>query len=200
MKLTKAELLAAHVRRDWQTLWTAAIPAAKYAVWRMLRKGHLHTSRVEEDVTQDALLAAGQAVRLWNPAKGALSTWVVTYVQQKLLNGMRTARADMVGGRESGLPVVSMHEEEIEFAYDDPPEGFNTPEKEVEKQQAAERVAAVLKGMPDDSAELVKCLYGIGQRREGWAQYAARKGISLRTVATRRSKTLRALSQGTRLA
>lgn len=206
MKLTKAELMAAHERQDWQTLWAAAIPLAKLALRRELLKGKLLF--IGDDLAQEAMLAVGEAVRLWNPCKGAFSTWVVASAQRRVQNSMQAAVTGMIGGRKNGYPVESMHTEqghedvfmddemldrgiEATLAYEQPPAGFRDPLEEVSTLQSIAWADSFLGTVSPATKELLRALFGIGQVKETQVQYAKRARLPLRTVKRHLARVLR---------
>lgn len=210
MNLTKDDLKAAHVRQDWSTLWLAAIPLAKLSLKRLMEQGRLDPVHIGGDLLQDALLAAGEAVRLWQPDKGAFSTWVMAYIRRRALNSIQAASTGMVGGRQHGPLVASLHgvhredtlfhEDETQdsgvealLTYEDPPQGLRDPAEEAGALQAQEWVAAALDALDADDIELVSSLYGIGLARQTLREYATRRGRRLGGVYVQLKRVLNSL-------
>lgn len=90
-RLTDDQLKIAHALEDWDALWLAAEPLVKFAMSE-LRCG-------DEDALQEARVAAGTAVRSWNPVKGAFSTHVTTYARQAILDWLRGEAGRGIGSR-----------------------------------------------------------------------------------------------------
>jgi RNA polymerase sigma factor (sigma-70 family) len=202
-RLSHAELVAARTRQDWDLLWEQAIPLAKLAVRRLMEEGLLDPYHSREDLMQDAMLAAGMAVRKWQPEKGAFSTWVMVRVRGAALDSITAAATGMVGGRRSGVTVVSMHgeghtsyaeneEEDAEFALEYPvvPEGLGDPAEEASNLQTHSHVEALIGSLPEKDADMLKRIYGLGFPKETIAQYAARERLALRTVKYRLANAL----------
>lgn len=205
-RLSHAELAAARQRQDWGLLWEQAIPLAKLAVRRLMEKGSLAPGQSTEDLMQDALLAAGLAVRKWQPEKGAFSTWVMARARGQVLDSLAACNSGMIGGRRSGLPVVSMHgegstayegeddaEDAAELQYEHTPEGLGDPLEEAARVEAGEQALLRLASLPADAEELVASLYGVGRTKETVEQFARRKRLAIRTVKYRLADALSAL-------
>lgn len=210
MKLTKADLKAAYARQDWHTLWLAAMPLGKLTVRRLMEQGRLDPSHASEDLLQDAMVAAGESVRLWIPEQGAFSTWVVSYVRRRVLNSIQAATTGMVGGRKKGVHVVSMHgspEEENTFqedepqevgieaalVYDNPPDGFRDPAEEADVLKNGSLTERLLALIPEDDEELVRSLFGVKQTKETQRKYARRNGLTQPEVHRRLETVLESL-------
>lgn len=212
MNLTKADLKAAHARKDWQTLWLAAMPLVKLAMRRLMERGYLDPSHSSEDLLQDAAVAAGETVRLWDPAKGAFSTWVMLRVTEKVRNSAQAANTGMIGGRQNGLPVVSLQElaseencldedgilecgQEESLVYADPPEGFGSPEEAAIKQDQAELAAWIVASASPTDADLLQHIFGLGGVPQmPQAQYARHIGVLRSTVRWRLLNILQQLA------
>jgi len=211
MKLNHDELMLARKTESWETLWLQAVPLARLTVRRLKEHGTLDPSYLNEDLLQDALLAAGEAIRSWDPRKGRFSTWVMAYTRGTLLKKVASAATGMVGGRDNGYFVTSMHgwqdtsnalelDESTEFgaeatlAYEEPPEGFRDPCEEVVLMQEKEQLAQLLQRLPQKYSEMLSCVYGIDGLAETQEEYSKRKGIPLRTVKWQLSRGLQALA------
>lgn len=195
------ELVQLFDRKDWKTLWKIMQPMVKHAVKRCMQEG-LDPFYVRDDLMQEAYLAAWEALPRWNAFEAGLQTWVRENVRGAVLKANTRESTGMIGGRDSGPLVVSMHGEtsdddgsddeqdvlsgaEATLAYKDPPEGFGDPAEEIE-----DLAAALLLQVPKEDQDMVRRLCGIGVSRETQEQYAAREGTSQRTI-TRRVNALR---------
>jgi DNA-directed RNA polymerase specialized sigma24 family protein len=78
-KLSNEELQAALIAGDFNLLWEAAAAPAKAAVTGMLMRGEVEGEK--DELVGEAYLAAGKAVRKWEPAKGSFATWIGAYVK-----------------------------------------------------------------------------------------------------------------------
>ncbi len=211
MTLTKEQLVAARAAQDWTTLWEAAIPLAKLTVRRLMEYGDLDPAHSTSDLMQDALLAAGEAVRLWEPEKGAFSTWIPAYAKRRILNSIQAAATGMVGGRQNGLFTVSMHGEprvenpfrqdenrdsgiEACLVYEENPEGLRDPSVEAEVLDFVQLVRQMLESLEPEEAEMLKCLFGIGGLTETRESYAKHEGIPLRSLERKLAETLKKLA------
>ena len=76
-RLTDAELRIALDRQDWNTLWFAAEPWIRFAMAEL--------GCGDEDALQEGRLAAGLAVRSWDPDRHAFSTHITSRVRFALL-------------------------------------------------------------------------------------------------------------------
>lgn len=106
-RLTDEQLQTARALEDWDTLWLAADPWIKFAMSE-LRCG-------DEDALQEARLAAGQAVRSWDPAVVAFSTHVNTYARGAILNWLQAQQTAGVGSRRvaaegAALDTISLQD------------------------------------------------------------------------------------------
>ncbi len=77
-KLTHEELWDAQARGDFDLLWTAAERHVAGTVIGMLRRGDVEGEK--DDLIGEGNLAAGLAVKCWNPLVAAFSTHVSLFV------------------------------------------------------------------------------------------------------------------------
>jgi|ADGO01.1.fsa_nt_gi hypothetical protein len=80
-KLTHAELAAAQERGDWDLLWAQAMPLVKMVVGRMGRNGSVRSEDADDDLLQQGMLIAGDAMRAWRPLECAFSTHITNRVR-----------------------------------------------------------------------------------------------------------------------
>ncbi len=90
-RLTAEQLIKAHALQHWNTLWLAAEPLVKFAMAEL--------GCGDDDAWQTGRLAAGGAIRTWNPARGAFSTHIATQVRGALLKWLNEQRTGGVGSR-----------------------------------------------------------------------------------------------------
>lgn len=181
-KYTTSELAQIYDKKDWATLWKIMQPMVKYAVRRCIQEG-LDPFYVREDLMQEAYLAAWECLPRWNAFESSLQRWVYQNVRRAALDENRRQSSGMVGGRDSGFDVVSMHADTAD-------EDGSDEEQELSYGLEARLAADVedpigewlLKAIPAEDREMVRRLAGIGVPRETQDEYAAAEGVSLRTV------------------
>lgn len=195
-KYSTQELVQLFDSKDWKTLWKIMQPMVKHAVKRCMQEG-LDPFYVRDDLMQEAYLAAWEALPRWNAFEGGLQTWVSANVRGAVLKANTRESTGMVGGRDSGPLVISMHGEspdddgsedeqgvlagpEAALIYKDPPEGFDDPSEEVE-----DLATALLRQVPAEDRDMVRRLCGIGVQAETQEEYARKEDISRRTVVGR---------------
>jgi len=66
-----------------------------------------------------------------------------------------------------------------------PPEGYGDPADEASKEELRQEVESALDTLPGEEQELVRSIHGWGRFSETREQYAARVGVSVRTVTRR---------------
>lgn len=195
-KYTTQELVEIYDRKDWVTLWKIITPMVKHAVRRCMQEG-LDPFYVRDDLMQEAYARAWEALPRWNPRLAGLQTWVRENVRIAVTDTNRRERSGMIGGRDSGPLVVSMHGEtpeedggddeqgvlsgpEASMVYKDPPEGFGDP-----NEAADDLLEDLLSQVPSEDRDMVRRLCGIKVPSETQAEYALKEGISRRTVVGR---------------
>lgn len=195
-RYTTEELVQLFDKKDWNTLWKIVTPMVKHAVKRCMQEG-LDPYYVRDDLMQEAYLAAWEALPRWNAFEAGLQTWVHEKVRSAVLNANTRAITGMVGGRDNGAFVVSMHGEspdddgsddeqsitsgtEASLTYKDPPEGFGDPSEEVD-----DLLEDLLSRVPLDDRDMVRRLCGIGVEPETQEQYASVDGTTVGAVKMR---------------
>lgn len=198
-KYTNDELVQLFDKKDWKTLWKVMQPMVKHAVKRCMQEG-LDPFYVRDDLMQEAYLAAWEALPRWNAFEGGLQTWVRENVRGAVLKARTRESSGMIGGRDNGPLVVSMHGEspdddggddeqgvlaghEAAMVYKDPPAGFGDPADEVD-----DLVTDLLNRVPKKYQDMVRRLCGIGVPQETQEQYAHTAGITQQAVAMRLAK------------
>jgi DNA-directed RNA polymerase specialized sigma24 family protein len=192
-KYTTEELAKLYDTKDWETLWKIVTPMVKHAVRRCMQEG-LDPHYVRDDLMQEAYLAAWEALPRWNAFEAGLQTWINQKVRSAVLNVNSRQSSGMIGGRDSGRYVVSMHGETPEedlssndeqgislapeawLTYTDPPEGLGDPAIEADD---------LLGDVPVKHRDMIRRLCGIGVPCETEAEYAAKEGLSVRAVEER---------------
>lgn len=175
-QLRADELRAAKADEDYKLLWAQALPLVKYALRKLQSRG----IRLTDDLLQDCNLAAGQAVRRWNPNKGEFATWIIARVRGAAWNHQRRERSGMVGGRDAPGHTVT-YEEELSGGDDD------DILKELHIEDAQEAVIHGLANMAlPDNADLLRYRFGLfGGKSSSVAELAELYGVGQRTMERR---------------
>lgn len=194
-RYTNAELARLVDTRNWAALWPIVESMVKHEVKRCMQDG-LDPFYVRDDLMQEAYLAAWQALPTWRPFESVLRKWVGVKVRSAVLNANIAVSNGMIGGRDSGLDVVSMHAETVDggdggddeqgslsgpeasIVYEKPPEGFEDPAEQPEHEELLELV-------PAKDRDMVRRLCGLGVPAETQEEYAMIEGIPRPTIATR---------------
>ena len=95
---TPEDLLAAG---DFTALWSKALPLVKWQLGRMVQSGQLQSQYLTDDLIQQCSLAVGKALRRWDPAKGAFSTFMVQSIRSAAADNIRRETYGIDGGREA---------------------------------------------------------------------------------------------------
>jgi DNA-directed RNA polymerase specialized sigma24 family protein len=109
-KFTHAELAAAQQRGDWALLWQQAMPLVKLTVGRML-KSKERDEDVADDMIQQGMLIAGEAMRAWKPMECAFSTWIGNRVRDDLLVHAGVQANNGVGSHMQKPVILSLGDE-----------------------------------------------------------------------------------------
>lgn len=168
-----------------EPLWLQAQALVDGLLHSLARDGLLRYSDITDDLRQDALLAAGEAIPRFDPAKAAFSTYIVAWMRGAILTARRKeARGGITGSWE--MPVhTAMTDRESGVLVEDllAMASSHSPEDLAGVQQVRERVRLALSQVGSDrEREAVARVYGIGCEAEGAAGYAARVGVPQRTV------------------
>ena len=177
-QLDAAELQALRKARDWQRLWVAALPLVKLTITRLISSGRITTDQATDDLLQEGNLAAGRAIRSWDPDKGAFSTWVMRAAHGAMLDHLRRASSGMVGGRAARGGTSTLIEEAIEDdgTFEEAPEALQRMQESMQLRVSI----ASLKSVQD--RELIKRYYGLGCEAEQLKDIASKWGFPLRTI------------------
>lgn len=186
-RLSAHELRAARKAQDWNTLWEQSLPIVKFAISSMVRGG-MDRHHCTDDTLQEASLAAGKAVRTWDPSKGEFSTWIVKRATGAIRNHINRERNGLIGGRDAYVATVEMQEE-------------RAPDLEAKSAlgdlEGAERIRLVrdLLFRASDNPldyEIVAYRFGFaGYPVQTMNEIARRVRLPLRTVERRLAKALR---------
>jgi RNA polymerase sigma factor (sigma-70 family) len=217
MRLTTNELALARDAEDWSTLWTAAIPWVKFVISSMGRQGliswpHARRARKElrKEVLQEGSLAAGGAIRNWDPDIAAFSTYICLRVRGDLINYLNEQKAQGLGTRwlaetDQDVELVTIHadpeedEDGEEIAPYEPtyadtghvPEDLADPETELERQAQPAGLRGLLARLAPEDAANLRDFYGISISTDAEQapseptsirDWAARKGLSRMTA------------------
>jgi RNA polymerase sigma-70 factor, ECF subfamily len=124
-----------------------------------------------DDVVEDTFYQAWRQASRYEPARGAVSTWIVTIARSRALDRLRSRRRL----REEPLTPVVLLDELKDSAFPDPAAG-------AEETERRERVAEALRELPAEQREVLELAYfgGLSQ-----TEIAERTGQPLGTVKTR---------------
>lgn len=195
-KYSTDELVKLYDDKDWATLWKIVTPMVKHAVRRCMREG-LDPYYVRDDLMQEAYLAAWEALPRWNAFEAGLQTWIHANVRGAVLKANTREVTGMVGGRDNGGYVVSMHGEspdddgsddeqglvaapEALLVYKDAPEGFGDPAEEADGW-----ASVLLSKLPAKYRDMVRRLCGLGVPAETQEEYARRESTTKKAVELR---------------
>jgi len=201
-------LAAEHAFGNFEALHPTALGYVNLTLKRMIARGLMAQEQIDEDLIQEANLAALESCRSWVPWQSQLGSWAEVCVRgtvQKYLTGASTG---MIGGRDSGYVVLSENLPLEQVELDDPatiadalsytpvraraaphgeeaPEGLGDPMDEAARLQGQERARWLIATLEPDDREMVRAIYGIECAPEEQHVYAARKGLAYRTVKRR---------------
>jgi hypothetical protein len=105
-RLTHSQLAAAQDRGDWTLLWRQVESTVKLVVGRMARNNAIRAEDVE-DMQQEGMLIAGEAVKTWRPFECALPTHVGNQVRWRLIEFSGRERNHGIGSHEQQAAVLS---------------------------------------------------------------------------------------------
>jgi DNA-directed RNA polymerase specialized sigma24 family protein len=208
-RLTDAELRIALDRQDWNTLWLAAELWVKF-VMASLQCG-------DEDALQEGRLAAGLAIRSWNPARGAFSTHVASQVRGALLNWCNSHATAGVGSRRQAaddipISVISLHDPALSpgnfdltddaearpthqdnLTYDDI-DDFNSINALIQTLDVRGQLLTALDRLPSDESKFLREV----MRHGGVTAFAKAVGLAHSTVSEKVFRIVQKLSDGLR--
>lgn len=81
------ELCRARDAEDWNALWLEARTIVNAVVGSMYAANEIHNAE-REDVLQEGYLAAGSAIRSWEPIEGTFNTWVTRITRGCILKSL----------------------------------------------------------------------------------------------------------------
>ncbi len=123
---------------------------------------------IAEEVTQDAFLNLWRKASQYDPARGTLGSWLLTFVRHRAIDALRS------GARR-----------ERNVGLDGPAEYLEAPEHthaEVAHREDSRTAHRLVEELPDDQREVIELAYFAGMTQ---GQIAARVGIPLGTVKGR---------------
>ncbi len=170
-KYSHEELWAAQSRGDYQLLWAAAERHVASTVIGMLKRGDVEGEK--DDLIGEGNLAAGLAVRKWNPLEAALSTHVSLHVYRAVM------RYVMKQGRHSVQVVDGVSVEDL-------------PDQEAKSAAEMADTACVrelLTGLSHAERKLISRYFGIGQEEMTSTELAVAHDVPSRTMR----RTIRAI-------
>ena len=150
---------------DHKALWTKALPLTKYAISGLIRSGRLSKEQSDDDFFQECCIAAGNAVRRWDPGRASFSRWVIYSV--------RNAALDLLAGRKR-----------FHYSYDDERTAGERPAVEslLSKKEERTAIRAALNLMSPKYREMLERRYGIGRPEESVADIARSLGVARMSV------------------
>jgi RNA polymerase sigma-70 factor, ECF subfamily len=124
-----------------------------------------------DDVVEDTFYQAWRQASRYQPARGAVSTWIVTIARSRALDRLRSRRRL----REEPLTPVMVLDELTDGVNPDPATG-------AEDAELRERVVEAIRALPPEQREVLELAYygGLSQ-----TEIAERTGQPLGTVKTR---------------
>jgi hypothetical protein len=192
--MNEKELLAAREAEDWNALWSEAIPR----VWYMARELKHEKNK---DLIAAGTLAAGEAVRTWDPAKGTFTTHINFRVRRAMLDHLRLRAMGDIGfprpRPEQKIQVLSVNPPDFEVLSESPgdwkpeltygdaveiPGGYGDPGEALQRSTATDDVQAILSYNDEETGRLLRALYGVGEPEVATPEYAARTGLGERRV------------------
>lgn len=208
---TQEDLAVYRALGDWEKLWEATIPLVKMQYGRMVRAGTVPEpeSKGDDHWLQEMLLIAGEAMRRWDPQKGAYSTFIVSAVRLGVRNSMeREGRCGVTADHGVSITVLSVEDTRPGTVPDDDaadddgtfsaalsyggvvergsppqgdaPEGLRDPAEEASRLELQARLVAALATLPIEEREVL-----LAVQTESAPAYAERTGIPLRSVERR---------------
>lgn len=186
-RLTDAQLETARALEDYETLWLAADPIVKFAM--------AERNCGDEDALQEGRLAAGLAIRSWDPAKGAFSTHIANAALGAITNWLNQEATGGIGSRrvasEGFAPdTVSLYDpadgadedderptrlDRLTYQDLDNPTEFEALAQSGELQNMADRM---LRFLPDEDAQFFRAVTKAGGVR-AFAKAANRTPMSV---------------------
>lgn len=149
-------------------LWLHVTPLVVNVAKRLQRAEQTPSAELL-DLIQEGSIAAGQAVKSWDPDKGALSTWVVARARGAMLDYARSpkARSGGVVGTQEELRAATI------------PAGRNAEIESEEESEDAEIVRAAMRSLSPRSRQLVRDYWYTGLTLK---EIAERDGVSTTTI------------------
>lgn len=207
-KMTHDELAYQHALGHYELLHPEALGYVNLTLKRMIARGLLAQEQINEDLVQEASLAAMEACRTWQPFISTLGSWVENWVRGISTNYLIAQSTGMIGGRRSGYVVLSESTPLEQVEPDDPatiadsvsytpvrrkhaphgedaPEGLGDPMDEAARQQEQELARKLVATLSPDDRDLVRSLFGIGQPQELLLEYCRRVGEPYRSAKRR---------------
>jgi RNA polymerase sigma factor (sigma-70 family) len=190
---TQEELAVYRMLGEWDKLWEATVPLVKSEYGRMVRLGHV------PEPQDKGMLIAGEAMRKWDPAKGAWSTYLVSHLRTALPMAVRKDGRGGITARDYGasVNVVSLQDQrpgvdansddpdddgtyDATLAYAESPQDLGDPVEEASRIEVQTRLAVALASLPVEEREAL-----IATQIETQEAYATRIGVPFITVRRR---------------
>lgn len=204
-QMTHEDLSYEHALGNFEALHPEALGYVNLTLKRMIERGLMGQDQINDELVQEARLAALEACRSWQPFISTLGSWVEVKIRSTVQDHLRYAASGQIGGRDSGYPVLSENTPLEQVEPDDPatladslsytpvrrrhaphgeeaPEGLGNPEDEAARLQEQEIARRLVGTLTPDEQDLVRALFGIDCPQESQLEYARRQQLPLRTV------------------
>lgn len=109
-KMTHAELAAAQERKDWPLLWPQVMPLVRLTIGRMLADKD-RAEGAADDMVQEGMLVAAEAMQHWTPMECALSTYVTNRVRWYVMHALAEQHNGGIGSYKQEPVVLSLGDE-----------------------------------------------------------------------------------------
>lgn len=215
-RFTHAQLATMHDAGAWDELNEQALRHAPFAIRELKKRGALFGESLTSDLLQEAVLAALEAVRTWQPLNCVFSTHVETVVRStvldKLLGGLTGgigSRRTVVAGRGAEHTSLNIEVEgdrepdeiptlQDALAYantDAVPAGFGPPEIELQREFTMHAVDTLMAELSSDESALMRAVYYEDQTFRDYAKIVAKHPATLHRRAQQILETLRQKSK-----
>lgn len=172
-------------------MWQAGVPLVRFALSRMRQAGELH-GPPDEDVLQEAFLGLGEALRRWQPANGALGSYVVPCIRGHVLKWLNNEANHRIGSDRQRPVVYVLPADGFDaLVADGTLDGNPDPLDAVAREQQHRRLTFAFGLLPVEDQALLSHLYGLsGLTRLTGDRYAAKAGVAPRTVKYHKRQAL----------
>lgn len=215
MKMTHAQLAELHDAQDWAALWKQGLPAVGTALGDLLKSGSIGREDIDDDLLQEAALAAGEAIRSWSPLERKFYAHVALGAKRAIvdlclirLTGGIGSEWTAKGGRQPAAHVSFHTENDTEadgegvtylqdnFTYADDPDGapgeLGDPGLELQRQTAQQAATTLISTLSSEDAALIRAVV---YDETTFRDYAKLVGRPVRNLYNKAEKILAQLAQ-----